>query len=93
MVFDRHSAFYIQCKKTISVRVYFSSGYLGSRLPFAITHCHVYSVVTIPDVAMQYVSRYLGNDAIRIAILVYRISQCLDLHTIFFLIVYTPESF
>ena len=28
---------------------------------------------------MRYVSRYLGHDAIRIAILVYRVSQCLDL--------------
>ena len=37
------------------------------------------SVVTIPNVAMRYVSRYLGHDAIRIAILVYRVSQCLDL--------------
>ena len=27
------------------------------------------SVVTIPDFAMRYVSRYLGHDAIRIAIL------------------------
>ena len=36
------------------------------------------SVVTIPDFAMRYVSRYLGHDAIRIAILVYRVSQCLD---------------
>ena len=36
------------------------------------------SVVTIPNVAMRYVSRYLGHDAIRIAILVYRVSQCLD---------------
>ena len=39
----------------------------------------LYSVVTIPNVAMRYVSRYLGHDAIRIAILVYRVSQCLDL--------------
>ena len=37
------------------------------------------SVVTIPNFAMRYVSRYLGHDAIRIAILVYRVSQCLDL--------------
>ena len=37
------------------------------------------SVVTIPNVAIRYVSRYLGHDAIRIAILVYRVSQCLDL--------------
>ena len=37
------------------------------------------SVVTIPNVAMRYVSRYLGHDAIRIAILVYRVSECLDL--------------
>ena len=29
------------------------------------------SVVTIPDFAMRYVSRYLDHDAIRIAILVY----------------------
>ena len=36
-------------------------------------------VVTIPNFAMRYVSRYLGHDAIRIAILVYRVSQCLDL--------------
>ena len=28
------------------------------------------SVVAIPNVAMRYVSRYLGHDAIRIAILV-----------------------
>ena len=37
------------------------------------------SVVTILNFAMRYVSRYLGHDAIRIAILVYRVSQCLDL--------------
>ena len=92
MVFDRHSAFYIQCKKLFRYEFTFLPA-IWDRLPFAITLCHVYSVVTIPDVAMRYVSRYLGNDAIRIAILVYRISQCLDLHTIFFLIVYTPESF
>ena len=42
------------------------------------------SVVAIPDFAMRYVSRYLGHDAIRIAILVYRVNQCLYLH-IFFL--------
>ena len=52
------------------------------------------SVVTIPNVAMRYVSRYLGHDAIRIAILVYRVSQCLDLPNLFlFFIVNTPESF
>ena len=53
------------------------------------------SVVTIPNVAMRYVSRYLGHDAIRIAILVYRVSQCLDLKQqfFFFFIVNTPESF
>ena len=39
----------------------------------------VISVVTIPNFAMRYVSRYLGHDAIRIAILVYRINQCLYL--------------
>ena len=50
------------------------------------------SVVTIPNVAMRYVSRYLGHDAIRIAILVYRVSQCLDLHThTQIIIVNTPE--
>ena len=32
------------------------------------------SVVAIPNVAMRYVSRYLGHDAIRIAILVYRVT-------------------
>ena len=39
------------------------------------------SVVTIPNFAMRYVSRYLGHDAIyiRIAILDYRVRQCLDL--------------
>ena len=37
------------------------------------------SVVTIPNFATRYVSRYLGHDAIHIAILVYRVSQCLDL--------------
>ena len=51
------------------------------------------SVVTIPNVAMRYVSRYLGHDAIRIAILVY----CLDLKKekklYIFFIVSTPESF
>ena len=41
--------------------------------------CIVISVVTIPNVAMRYVPRYLGHDAIRIAILVYRVSECLDL--------------
>ena len=41
--------------------------------------CKNSSVVTIPNFAMRYVSRYLGHDAIRIAILVYRVSHCLDL--------------
>ena len=40
-------------------------------------------VVTIPDFVMRYVSRYLGHDAIRIAILVYRVSQCLDLQFVY----------
>ena len=40
-------------------------------------------VVTIPDFAMRYVSRYLGHDAIRIAILVYRVSQSLDLQFVY----------
>ena len=31
------------------------------------------SVVMIPDFAMRYISRYLGHDATRIAILVYRL--------------------
>ena len=43
----------------------------------------VTSVVTIPDFAMRYVSRYLGHDAIRIAILVYRVSQSLDLQFVY----------
>ena len=52
------------------------------------THIHTYihtSVVTIPDFAMRfgYVSRYLGHDAIRIAILVYRVSQSLDLQFVY----------
>ena len=41
------------------------------------------NVVTIPDFAMRYVSRYLGHDAIRIAILVYRVSQSLDLQFVY----------
>ena len=41
------------------------------------------SVVTIPNFAMRYVSRYLGHDAIRIAILVYRVRQCLDLQFVY----------
>ena len=41
------------------------------------------SVVTVPDFAMRYVSRYLGHDAIRIAILVYRVSQSLDLQFVY----------
>ena len=41
------------------------------------------SFVTIPDFAMQYVSRYFGHDAIRIAILVYCVSQCLDLQFVY----------
>ena len=41
------------------------------------------SVVTIPNFAMRYVSRYLGHDAIRIAILVYRVSQSLDLQFVY----------
>ena len=41
------------------------------------------SVVTIPDFAMRYVSRYLGHDAIRIAILVYCVSQSLDLQFVY----------
>ena len=42
--------------------------------PWCILLC-LPSVVTIPNFAM----RYLGHDAIRIAILVYRVSHCLDL--------------
>ena len=41
------------------------------------------SVVTIPNFAMRYVSRYLGHDVIRIAILVYRVRQCLDLQFVY----------
>ena len=41
------------------------------------------SVVMIPDFAMRYVSRYLGHDAIRIAILVYCVSQSLDLQFVY----------
>ena len=41
------------------------------------------SVVTMPDFAMRYVSQYLGHDAIRIAILVYCVSQCLDLQFVY----------
>ena len=41
------------------------------------------SVVTIPDFAMRYVSRYLCDDAIHIAILVYRVSQCLDVQFVY----------
>ena len=41
------------------------------------------SVVTIPDFAMRYVSRYLGHDVIRIAILVYCVSPCLDLQFVY----------
>ena len=41
------------------------------------------SVVTISDFAMRYVSRYLGHDAIRIAILFYRVSQSLDLQFVY----------
>ena len=41
------------------------------------------SVVTIPDFAMRYVSRYLGHDAISIAILIYRVSQCLDFKCVY----------
>ena len=41
------------------------------------------SVVTIPDFAMRYVSRYLGHDAIRITILVYCVSQYLDLQFVY----------
>ena len=37
----------------------------------------------IPDFTMRYVSRYLGHDAIRYAILVYRVSQCLDLQFVY----------
>ena len=43
----------------------------------------VTSVVTIPDFAMRYVSRYLGHDAICIAILVYRVSQSLYLQFVY----------
>ena len=37
------------------------------------------SVITIPNFA----TRYLGHDAIRIAILAYRVSQCLDLQIVY----------
>ena len=55
---------------------------------FAKRGCGWTSVVTIPNFAMRYVSRYLGHDAIRIAILVYRVSQCLDLQ-----FAYSPRPF
>ena len=45
--------------------------------------CTICSVVTIPDFAMRYVSRYLCHDAIRIAILVSRVSQSLDLQFVY----------
>ena len=45
--------------------------------------CVLVSVVTIPNFAMRYVSRYLGHDAIRIAILVYLVRQCLDLQFVY----------
>ena len=41
------------------------------------------SVFMIPDSAMRNISRYLGHDAIRIAMLVYRINQCLDLQFVY----------
>ena len=41
------------------------------------------NVVTIPDFAMRYISRYMGHDAIRIAILVYRVNQCLYLQFVY----------
>ena len=41
--------------------------------------CIYISVVIIHNFVMRYVSQHLGHDAIRITILVYRISQCLDL--------------
>ena len=41
------------------------------------------SVVTISNFVMRYVSRYLGRDSICIAILVYRVSQCLDLQCVY----------
>ena len=69
--------------------------------------CVADSVVTIPDFAMRYVSRYLGDDAIRIAILVYRdtclsrylsiailvyrVSQCLDLQFSMMAMQYRPR--
>ena len=56
---------------------------------YLIGECLDSSVVTIPNVAMRYVSRYLGHDAI----LVYRVSQCLDLQPKKKCIVNTPESF
>ena len=46
-------------------------------------HLNITSVVTIPDFAMRCVSRYLGHDAIHIAILVYRVSQSLDLQFVY----------
>ena len=55
---------------------------VASEVVFTFT-CPTSSVVTIPDFAMRYVSRYLGQDAIRIAILVYRIIQCLDLQFVY----------
>ena len=51
---------------------------LGEFVAF-LRNCLNSSVVTISDFAMRYVPRYLDDDAIRIAILVYRVSQCLDL--------------
>ena len=41
--------------------------------------CIVFRGGTIPETTMRYVSRYLSHDAIRIAILVYRVNRCLDL--------------
>ena len=53
------------------------------RISTCTEHIPTASVVTIPDFAMRYVSRDLGHDEIRIAILVYRVSQCLDLQFVY----------
>ena len=42
-----------------------------------------YVLVLSQYLMMRYVLRYLGHDAIRIAILVYRVSQCLDLKFVY----------
>ena len=76
LIFYLHSDFYV-------VFHVLDSFFLISHSDHNSPYLHDGSVVMIPDFVMRYVLRYLGHDAIRIVILVYRVSQFLDLQFVY----------